>query len=78
MDNFKKSMKEWSGGSYLFMKITLRVTGDIKIMAIRYKQNSWKVLVSIYNQGDGRTEPGDTYLSHFPENYYHVSIQPVV
>ena len=33
---------------------------------------------SIDTDGDGRTEPGDTYLSRFADIYYNVSVQPVV
>ena len=36
------------------------------------------VLGFIANEVSGRTEPGDTYLSHFPEIVSNVSVCPVV
>ena len=43
-----------------------------------YKYKSQKVLESISTEGYGSTNPGDTYLSHFPDTYYNISIIPVV
>ena len=37
-----------------------------------------KVLGFIGTEGYGSTEPGDTYLSRFPDIYYNVSVCPVV
>ena len=31
---FEKSMKDWSGGSYIFLKINPRVPGSIPLMVI--------------------------------------------
>ena len=54
-------MKYFPGGSYLVLKSTLRVPGDIPLM-----YNSRKVLGFIATEGYGITETGDNYLSHFP------------
>ena len=43
-----------------------------------YKYNSQKVLESIATEGCGSTNPGDTYLSRFPDTYYNISIISVV
>ena len=43
LDTLEKIMRYWIEGSYLVMKSTPRVTGDIKLVAIRYKYNSRKV-----------------------------------
>ena len=45
---------------------------------IGYKYNSRKFLGFIATEGGGSTEPGNTYLSCFPENYYNVYIRPVI
>ena len=47
-------------------------------MAIVYKCSSRKVLGYIDTEGAGSTEPGDPYLSHFPDIYSNVSVRPVV
>ena len=60
------------------MKSTPRVAGGIPLVAIGYKYNSRKVLVFIATQGGGGNEPGDPYLSYFPDIYYNVSVLPVV
>ena len=44
----------------------------------RHNYNSWKVLKLIATERAGSTYPGDTYLSSFPENYYDVSICPII
>ena len=71
-------MKYWPGGSYLVMKITTIFPGEIPLLAIGYKYNSRKVLGFIATEGAGSTEPGDPYLSHFPEIFSNVSVRPVV
>ena len=60
------------------MESTARVPGERPLLEIGYKYNYRKVLWFIATEGDGSTEPGDTYLSHFPDIYYTVSVQPVV
>ena len=65
-------MKDWPGGSYLVVKITPRVLGDIPLMAIGYKYNSRKVLGFIYTEGYGITEPGDPCLSCLPDMFSNV------
>ena len=71
-------MKYWPGESYLVMKSTPRFTGDITILIIGYKYNSRKVLGFIATEGAGSTEPGDTYLSCFPDIYSNVSVHPAI
>ena len=70
-------MKDWPGGSYLVMNSNPRVTGGIPIMAIWYKYSSRKVLAFIATEGAGCTEPGDPYLSCFPDIYSNVYVCPV-
>ena len=43
-----------------------------------YKYNSRKVIGFIDTEGAGSTEPGDQYLSIFPDIYSNVSVRPVV
>ena len=71
-------MKDWPGGSYLVLKSTPRFTGEIPLLAIGYKYNYRKVLVFISTEGAGSNEPGDPYLSRFPDIYSNVSVRPVV
>ena len=60
------------------MKSTPRVPGGRIILAIGYKYNYRKVLVFIATEGAGSTDPGDIYLSLFPDIYSNVSVRPVV
>ena len=71
-------MKDWPVGSYLVMNITLRFPGEIPLLAIGYKYNYRKVLGFISTKGARSIEPGDTYLSRFPDIYSNISILPVV
>ena len=71
-------MKDWQGGYYILMKITPRVPGDIPPMEIRYRYNSIKVLGFIAIGGSRISEPGDPYLSSFPDNYSNVSVCTIV
>ena len=71
-------MKHWPGGSYLVLKSTPRFPGENPLLAIGYKYNSRKVLGFIATEGAGSTEPGDPYLSRFPDIYSNVSVRPVV
>ena len=74
----EKLMKDWPGGSYLVLKSTPRFPGESPLLAIGYKYNSRKVLGFIATEGAGSTEPGDPYLSRFPDIYSNVSVRPVV
>ena len=74
----EKLMKDWPGGSYLVLKSTQRFPGESPLLAIGYKYNSRKVLGFIATEGSGSTEPGDLYLSCFPDIYYNVSVCLVV
>ena len=60
------------------MKSITRVPCDRPLMNIGYKYNSRKVLLFIATEGAGSTEPGDPYLSHFPDIYSNVSVRPIV
>ena len=70
----EKLMKDWPGGSYLVLKISPIFPGEIPLLAIGYKYDSRKVLGFIATEGSGSTEPGDTYLSCFPDIYSNVSV----
>ena len=74
----EKLMKNWPGGSYIVLKSTPRFPGERPLLAIGYKYNSRKVPGFIATEGDGTTEPGDPYLSRFPDIYSNVSVCPVV
>ena len=56
------------------MKITQIFPGGRPLLAIGYKYNSRKVLGFIATEGYGSTEPGNTYLSRFPDIYSNVYI----
>ena len=56
------------------MDITLRVPGGISLMVIVEYCNSSKELIFIATEGDGSTEPVDTYLSCFPDIFSCVSV----
>ena len=71
-------MKYWPGGSYLVMKSTPKAPSGIPLMAIGYKYNSRNVLGFIAAEGGVSTEPGDPYLSHFPDINSNVSARPVL
>ena len=60
------------------MKSTPRVPGESKLLAIGYQYNSRKVLEFIFTEWAGSTEPGDPYLSCFPDIYSNVSVRRVV
>ena len=60
------------------MNSTTRVPGGRPIVEIVYNYNYRKVLGLISTEGDGSTEPGDPYLSNFPDIYSNVDIFPVV
>ena len=70
-------MKDWPGGSYLVLKSTPIFPRERPILDIGCKYNSRKVLGFIVTEGAGSTEPGDPYVSCFPEIYYNVSVCPV-
>ena len=70
----EKLMKDWPGGSYLVLKSTPRFPGESPLLVISYKYNSRKVLGFIATERSGSTEPGDPYLSRFPDIYSDVSV----
>ena len=77
LDTLEKLMKDWPGGSYLVMKINPGVPGGRPLLNIGKKYNSRKVLGFIATEGYGSTESVDTYLSHFPDIYFNVSVCPI-
>ena len=78
LNTLEKLMKYWLGGSYLVMKITPRFTGGRPLLDIGYKYNYRKILGLIYTEEAGSNEPGDPYLSSFPDVYSNVSVHPSV
>ena len=60
------------------MNITPKVPGGRLLLDIGYKYNSRMVLGFILTEGSGSTEPGDPYLSRFPDIYSDVSVCPIV
>ena len=73
----EKLMKYWLGGSYLFMKSTPRVPGEITLLDIGHKYNFRKALRFISTEGGVITEPGDPYLYRSPGIYSNVSVRQV-
>ena len=73
----EKLMKDWPGGSYLVLKSTPIFPSESPPLAIGCKYNYRKVLGFIATEGSGSTEPGDPYLSRFPDIYSNVSVCPV-
>ena len=71
-------MREWSVGSYLFMKITIIVTGGFTLVEIGYKYNYRNVLGFIATEGSRINKRDDPYLSRFPDIYSNVSVSPIV
>ena len=67
-------MKEWPGGSHIFMKSTPRVIDDRPLMAIGYKYRSQKFLGFIATEGGVSNVPVVPYLSCCFYNYLNVSI----
>ena len=59
------------------MKSTPRVPGDRPVMAIKYRDNSRKLLAFISNEGGGSTEAGYPYLYCYPDNYSNIFVCPV-
>ena len=77
-NTLEKLMKDWLGGSYLVMKNTPRFPGGIPLLDIGYKYNYRKILGLIATERYESNEPGDPYLSSFPDIYSNVSVHPVV
>ena len=78
LDKLENLMKDWPVGSYPVMKSTPRVPGGIPLMTIEYKYIYRKVQGSIATESAGSNEPGNPYLSRFPDIYYDVYVRPVV
>ena len=70
-------MKYWPGGLYLVMESAPRFPGERPLLAIGYKYNSRKVLGFIATEGAGSTEPGDPYLSCFPDIFLIFLFSPL-
>ena len=60
------------------MKSTPRFPGEQPLLAIGYKYSSMNPLWFIATEGGGSNDPGDPYLSRFPDIYSNVSVFPVV
>ena len=70
-------MEDWPGGSYLVLKSTPRFPVESSLLAIGYMYNSRKVLGFFSTEEAGSTEPGDPYLSRFPDIYSNFSFFPI-
>ena len=60
------------------MKSTPIFSDEIPQLPIGQKYNYRRVLEFISTEGAGSTEPGDPYLSSFPNTYSNVSVCPVI
>ena len=69
--------KDWTGGSYLVLRIKPMVPGDRPLIAIGYKYNAQKVLYFIVTDNAGSTLASLPYLSKYPEQFTNVAIRPV-
>ena len=69
---------DWPRVLYLVIKITPRVPSVRPLLEIEYKYNYRRFLEYISTEGYGSTEPGDPYLSRFPDIYSNVSVCPIV
>ena len=78
LSTLEKVMKYWPRGSYLVLKSTPIFTVERPLLVIGHKYNSRKVLGFIVTEGAGRTEPGNLYLSRFPDIYSNVYVCPIV
>ena len=77
--SYVKNVDERLAGRFIsFLKSTPVFPVEIPLLEIRYKYNSRKVQLCIATEGDGSTEPGDSYLSCFPYIYYNVSVRRIV
>ena len=74
LSKWEKLTKGWPGGSYLVMKITPRVPGDITLMKVGGKYNYRKVIGFVNTEGSGSNNTGNTYLSSLPDTYYNIYI----
>ena len=75
--NYVRKFGDWLVGPYLVMKSTPRFTGEWTILTIGYKYNFRKVLGFIAAEGSGSNEPGDPYLSHFPDIFLMFLFAPL-
>ena len=66
-------MKDW-----LVLMSTPIFSGERPLLAIGYKYSYRNVIGFIATEGAGSNEPGDTYLSCFPDIYSNVFVRPVV
>ena len=78
LSTLEKLMKKFPGGSYIVMKIPPRVPCGGPLLAICYKYNSRNLLGFISTEWAGSTEPGDPYLSRFPDIYSNIYVCPIV
>ena len=74
----EKLTKDLTGGSNLMLRIKPIVPRGRLIIVIGYKYNVCKVLSFIVTDNTGITQAGLTYLSKYPDQFYNVSILPVV
>ena len=69
--------EDWPGGSYIVLRSNPMVPGEIPILDIGYKYNSWNIISFVAIEGAGITTLGILYLSKYPDQFYNVSICPV-
>ena len=69
--------KDWTGGSYLVLRIKPIVPGDRPIIAVRYEYNAQNVISFIVTDNAGITKIGIPYLSNYPDQFTNVAIRPV-
>ena len=76
-ETIEKLTKDWSGGSYLVLRIKPMVPGGRPLIAIGYKYNARKVIFFIVTENAGSTKTGIPYLSKYPDQFTNVAIRPV-
>ena len=64
--------KDWPGGSYIVLRINPMVPGQIMLLSISYKYNSWNVISSVATSGARSTALGIPYSSKYPDQFSNV------
>ena len=69
--------KDWSGGSYLMLRIKPVVPRGRPLISIGCKYNKQKVIYFIVTENSENTQAGLPYLSNYPDQFTNISIRPI-
>ena len=70
----QETMKDWPGGSYLNLRTTI---DGVSVMATGYKYCNKKVLMFVWTEGAGHTEPGSPYLATWTDQNMNRCVRPI-